>query len=155
MTTKNVLVNNLCAWPLYFRRAAGVGDIRIPANAKNFPLLSFEEVLTQIQMGNKMFTGTDDMGAHARIQIVDDELRKKLFGIEEVEVANPVVLTEDSVKSLLAIRGKAKFNDRLEELVKTDAEKRMLVELAFACGAEDAESWKVDALRNLANTVTL
>ena len=28
----------------------------------------------------------------------------------------------------------------------------MLVELAFSVGAEDAESWKVDALRKLAET---
>ena len=37
-------------------------------------------------------------------------------------------------------------------MVKTDAEKRMLVELAFNVGAEDAESWKVDVLRKLAET---
>ena len=43
-TNNNVLVNNLCAWPLSFWRKAGQGDVEIPANAKNWPLLSFEEV---------------------------------------------------------------------------------------------------------------
>lgn len=70
MKTNNVLVNNLCSWPLSFRRMAGQGDIEIPGNARNFPLLSEEEVLAQIQTGNVMFTGTDNMGSHARIQIV-------------------------------------------------------------------------------------
>ena len=58
-TNNNVLVNNLCAWPLSFWRKAGQGDVEIPANAKNWPLLSFEEVQAQIQTGNRMFTGTD------------------------------------------------------------------------------------------------
>ena len=152
MTTNNVLVNNLCSWPLSFRRLAGQGDIEIPGNARNFPLLSFEEVMAQIQTGNVMFTGTDNMGNHARIQIVDEAKRKELFGLGEVEVAPPALLDEDSVKELLAIRQKGKFNERLTEMVKTDAEKKMLVDLAFKVGAEDAETWKVDALRKLADT---
>ena len=27
MSTNNVLVNNLCSWPLYFKRAVGAGDV--------------------------------------------------------------------------------------------------------------------------------
>lgn len=155
MTTNNVLVNNLCAWPLSFRRIAGHGDIEIPANARNFPLLSFEEVMAQIQTGNVMFTGTDNMGNHARIQIVDDAKRKELFGLGEVDVDPPVLLDGESVKELLAIRQKGKFNDRLAQMVKTDAEKKMLVDLAFKAGAENAEAWKVDALRKLADSAKI
>ena len=78
-----------------------------------------------------MFTGTDGMGNHARIQIVDEAKRKELFGLGDTEVSTPILLNEESVKELLAIRSKAKFNEQLEAMVKTDAEKRMLVELAF------------------------
>lgn len=152
MTTNNVLVNNLCSWPLSFRRIAGQGDIEIPGNARNFPLLSFEEVMAQIQTGNVMFTGTDSMGNHARIQIVDEAKRKELFGLGGTEIAPPTLLNEESVKELLAIRQKGKFNDRLAEMIRTDAEKKMLVDLAFKVGAEEAEAWKVDALRKLADT---
>lgn len=152
MATNNVPVNNLCPWPLSFRRLAGQGDILIPAGAKNFPLLSEEEVLAQIQTGNVMFTGTDGMGSHARIQIADEGTRKRLFGLENTETPPPALLTEESVKELLAIRSKVKFNEKLTQMVKTDAEKRMLVDLAFKAGAEDAETWKVDALRKLAGT---
>lgn len=155
MTTNNVLVNNLCSWPLSFRRIAGQGDIEIPGNARNFPLLSFDEVMAQIQTGNVMFTGTDNMGSHARIQIVDEAKRKELFGLGDVEVGPPALLNEESVKELLAIRQKAKFNDRLAEMVKTDAEKKMLVEIAFKVGAENSEAWKVDALRKLADSTKI
>lgn len=150
----NVLINNLCNWDLYFRRATGMGDVKIPANAKNFPLLSFEEVQAQIQLGNVMFAGTDGMGGHARIQIVDEAQRNTLFGIEN-HAAEPVVLTQEAVKELLAIKSKAKFNDKLSQLVKTNAEKKMLVKIAFDVGAEEAESWKVDALRKLGETAEL
>ncbi len=155
MATNNVLVNNLCSWPLNFRRLAGQGDISIPGNARNFPLLSEEEVLSQIQTGNVMFTGTDGLGNHARIQIVDEEIRKKLFGLESEDVGAPELLNETSVKELLSIRTKAKFNERMAAMVQTDAEKRMLVELAFKVGADDAESWKVDALRKLSATAKI
>ena len=151
----NVLVNNLCSWPLSFWRKAGQGDIEIPANAKNYPLLSFEEVLAQIQTGNKMFTGTDGMGNHARIKIVNDEQRKQLFGLESVETEDPTLLNLEAVKALLAIRTKAKFNEQLQAMVKTDAEKKMLVELAKQAGSDEAEAWKVDALRELADTSTV
>ena len=151
----NVLVNNLCSWPLSFWLKAGQGDFEIPANAKNYPLLSFEEVLAQIQTGNKMFTGTDGMGNHARIQIVNDEQRKHLFGLESVETEDPTLLNLEAVKALLAIRTKAKFNEQLQAMVKTDAEKKMLVELAKQAGSDEAEAWKVDALRELADTSTV
>ena len=108
--------------------------------------------MAQIQTGNVMFTGTDSMGSHARIQIIDEAQRKELFGLGEAEVDPPVILNEESVKALLAIRQKAKFNEQLANMVKTDAEKRMLVDLAFQAGAENAETWKVDALRKLADT---
>lgn len=154
-TNNNVLVNNLCSWPLSFWRKAGQGDVEIPANAKNWPLLSFEEVQAQIQTGNRMFTGTDGMGNHARIQIVDDEQRKQLFGLESVETEEPTLLNLDAVKALLAIRTKAKFHEQLQAMVTTDAEKKMLVELAKQAGSDEAEAWKVDALRELADTAAV
>jgi hypothetical protein len=136
---------------LYFHRATGQGDVMIPANAKNYPLLSRDEVQAQIQLGNKMFTGEDGLGDHARIRIVDDAARRDVFGLDEQQTGEPIVLDEEAVKALLAIKSKAKFNERLRELVSTDAEKRMLVDIAFKVGAEDAETWKVDALRVLAD----
>ena len=155
MATNNVLVNNLCAWPLSFRRLAGQGEVEIPANARNFPLLSVEEVMSQIQTNNVMFVGTDKMGSHARIRIVDEAQRKELFGLVDVDVEPPVLLNEDSVKELLSIRSKAKFNEQLAKMVKTDAEKKMLVDLAFKVGAEDSATWQVDALRKLAESAKI
>lgn len=147
----NVAVNNLCAWDLYFKRIMGVGDVRIPASAKKYPLVPFDELQAQIQSANKIFVGTDGLGSHARVEIIDKSIRNKLFGIEE-STQEPIVLTEETVKELLAIKTKSKFNERLKDLVKTGAEKKMLVDLAFKVGAEDAETWKVDTLRTLSES---
>ena len=40
-------------------------------------------------------------------------------------------------------------------MVKTDAEKKMLVEIAFKVGAENSEAWKVDALRKLEDSTKI
>lgn len=151
----NVLVNNLCSWPLYFNRAEGHGSFMIPANAKGFPLLSMDEIKTQIQMNNPLFVGTDGMGSHARIQFVNDAERREAFGLGEEVKQEPIILNDVSIKELLAIKTKTKFKEKLNQLVHTEAEKRMLVEIAFANGAENAESWKVDALRELSKDVKI
>lgn len=151
----NVLVNNLCSWPLYFNRAEGHGSFMIPANAKGFPLLSMDEIKTQIQMNNPLFVGTDGMGSHARIQFVNDAERREAFGLGEEVKQEPIILNDASIKELLAIKTKTKFKDKLNQLVHTEAEKRMLVEIAFANGAENAEAWKVDALRELSKDVKI
>ena len=151
MANNSVKLNNLCAWPLYFNRASGMGSVKVPANAKGYSMLDFDEVRAQIQLNNKFFVGEDGIGNHARLQIVDEKQRNELFGLAEDEVDEPVLLNDESIRALLAIKSKAKFNDKLNSLVKTSAEKKMLVQLAFAAGAEECEAWKVDALRAMAD----
>lgn len=142
-----VAIDNLTNWDLYFSRIGGVGDIKVPASVKNFGMIPFEEIQMQIQTGNVMFIGSDGIGSHARLRIVDDEARATLFGMEEDVKVD--VLTLDAVKALLAIKAKPAFNKRLGEMVTTDAEKRMIVELAKQAGAADAEAWKVEAIEKL------
>lgn len=151
LMTDKVAINNLCAWPLYFKRANGVGDITIPANAKNFMLLDVAEVQTQIQLNNPLFVGIGgNQGDHARLYIVDDEQRKELLGLEN----NPegaIILDLESVKALLAIRRKEDFRARLAIMVKTPAEKRMIAQLAKEAGGDDVAAWKMDAINAVAD----
>ena len=72
-----------------------------------------------------------------------------------METDAPALLNLDAVKALLNIRTKAKFNEQLKAMVTTDAEKKMLVELAQQAGSDDVEAWKVDALRALAETAAV
>ena len=155
--TDKVLLNNLCAWPLYFRRANGIGDSRVPANAKNFSMVDVAEVQMQIQLNNPLFVGNGDgkQGDHARLYIVNDEQRKALLGGDDEAVDDPTVLIAKNVKELLAINNKNKFQARLEELVKTDAEKKMVLAVAKESGGDDVAAWKMAAINALAETAVL
>ncbi len=145
-----VAIDNLCSWPLYFRRATGVGDVKVPANAKNFSLLDYAEIQTQIQLRNVFFVGTGDKaGDHASLYIVNDAQRKALLGLGEEEPET--VLTDDSVRELLGIRKKDDFNKRLGELVTTPAEKRMIGKIAKEVGVEDCPAWKLQAINAVAD----
>ena len=68
MDTK-VAVKNLCEWDLYFNRAEGSGDVRVPS--KGVTRLSRGEIQAQVYNGNKMFTGTDEQGSHAKLYVDD------------------------------------------------------------------------------------
>lgn len=155
--TDKVAINNLCSWALYFKRENGVGDIRIPANAKNFSQLDVAEVQMQIQRGNPLFVGDgrSNQGDHARLFIVDDKQRKELLGYGEESAQDAVVLNEESVKALLAIRGKDAFHAKLNELVTTPAEKKMIVQIAKECGGDGVAAWKMAAINELADTNTI
>lgn len=155
--TDKVLIDNLCNWPLYFRRLNGIGDVRVPALAKNFSALDVAEVQMQIQNRNTMFTGDDDsrMGDHARLFIVNDAQRKMLLGLPEESEEDAVVLTVDAIKKLFSIRKKEDFQTALENLVKTDAEKKMVIALAKEAGGDEVAAWKMDAITALAQTVVL
>ena len=155
--TDKVALNNVCSWPLYFRRANGVGDIRVPANAKNFSMLDAEEIRMQIQLDNNLFTGTNPSrpGEHARIVIVDTKVRNELFGLSEEDANEILVLDDTSVRELLAIKTKKEFGERLQALVTTDAEKKMIIELAKAVGGDDGAAWKMEAINALAETATI
>ena len=155
--TERVAINSLCSWPLYFKRANGVGDVCVPANAKNFNLLDVEEVRMQIQLNNKLFTGTDPNrpGEHARLLIIDEKVRNELFGLTEEEAKDILVLNAAAVKELLAIKTKKDFHERLQALVTTDAEKKMVVQIAKESGGDDGASWKMEAINALADTATI
>ena len=112
----------------------------------------------QIQMGNTFFIGegSEQHGDHARLFIVDDEQRKELLGLKSDGRNDDVlVLNEDTVSELLAIRTKEKFNERLQALVKTDAEKKMIADIASKVGGDEVAAWKMKAINELAETVVL
>lgn len=151
--TDKVLIDSLCSWPLYFRRSNGMGDVRIPANVKGFAVLDFAEVQAQIQLGNVFFIGdgTGNIGDHARLFICDEKQRKALLGYEDDGMADATVLNVETVKELLAIRGKEAFQKRLEALVTTSAEKRMVVRLAKEAGGDEVAAWKMEAINAIAD----
>ena len=144
-----VAINNLAGNPLYFarQREGGTRDIVIPANVKNYSILSFGEIQAQIAIGNPLFLGEDGFGSHARLQICNESVRKELFNIPE-DAPEPELLTLDEVKKLLEVKAQKTFIKKLNELVVTSAERRVLLKLALEAGVENKEAWKLREIEN-------
>lgn len=124
---KKVKVENLCAWPIYFARQVGFGgDVKIPKSG--FITLTVEEIQAQVHNGNRQFAGIDGKGTNARLFIQDADVRQFL----EFETSDTpqVVMTEKEIKTILALKTQAKFEEKIKESIKTEAEKVRLLEVA-------------------------
>lgn len=123
---KKVKVENLCAWPIYFARQVGNGDVKIPKGGVT--VLTVEEIQAQVYGGNRQFIGIDGKGTNARLFVQDVEVRQ--FLDFETKDEPQFVMTEKEIKTILALKTQAKFEEKIKESIKTEAEKVRLLEVA-------------------------
>ncbi|WP_214771241.1 hypothetical protein [Exiguobacterium sp. s133] len=123
---KKVKVENLCAWPVYFARQIGNGDVKIAKGAVT--LLTVEEIQAQVFSGNRQFTGVDGSGTNARLFIQDADVRQ--FLDFETKEKPQKVMTEKEIKAILALKTQDKFEEKINDNIKTEAEKTKLLEVA-------------------------
>lgn len=124
---QQVTVKSIAGWTVGFaRRTDYGGDVMIaPFGSVR---LSRNEIITQVQNGNKLFTGTDNMGSHATL-IIEDEPTKVELGFEK-----QVVFSDIAVTNLFKSR---KFDVELREIIRTRAEKYALIEAIRRLGIND------------------
>lgn len=146
-----VALDNLNSWEIHFSGIELQKDLFIPASAKNWKLLSLAEVEAQVKSGNRSFVGTDGEGSHASIRIVDEEVRKYVFGVDDA-TKKQKVLDVATIKELLTITNKGAFMKKLKEVVVTEAEKRRFVMLAKEAGIDSAEVYKMKAIQEWVGT---
>jgi hypothetical protein len=146
-----VALDNLNSWEMHFGGIELQKDITVPPNARSWKLLSLGEVEAQVKSGNHAFCGTDGEGSHASIVIVDDEVRKYVFGLDG-QAKKQKILDVAAIKELLTIANKAAFMKKLKDIVATESEKRRLVMLAKEAGIESAEVYKLKAIEELVGT---
>lgn len=121
---EKISVKNLCEWTVSFKRLDVMGDVLI--NANTTVRLPRGEVYSQVQSGNNLFTGTDGIGSHARIYIEDKDTRVDL-DFEDAEGKNPQLIVDDNkIKELFAIKTKSAFEKAVRTSVVTNAEKAKL-----------------------------
>ncbi|MBS6715045.1 MAG: hypothetical protein KH231_06185 [Dialister sp.] len=116
---QKVVVKNIANWIVGFARIDGMGDISIPANGT--VRLTRNEIISQVQNGNKLFTGTDGVGSHSTLYVMDEPTRKELEFDTEETTQN--VYTDDKMKSLFDIRTLSKFKNEFKKEIVTRAEK--------------------------------
>lgn len=147
--TDRVVISNNRNWNLDFVSTETGRDITIPANVKHWKKLTIAEIQGQIQTDNSFFVGTDGRGNNAAIEIEDREVRDFLFHLEGNEGDSMIILNTDSVKKLLAIDNKAEYERRLNELVVSKSDKKMIIPLALEVGIDDVASYKITLIEKV------
>lgn len=128
-----VTVKSIAGWDTGFaRKIDGIGDVNIAPNGS--VRLSRNEIIGQVQSGNKLFTGVDGVGSHATLYIDDKATRLEVEFETEDTAQN--VFSDSKVEKLF----KAPFDEfkaRLAEEIYTRAEKYAVIEAIKRLGLND------------------
>lgn len=121
-----VTVKSIADWTVGFaRRADGYGDITI--SPKGSIRLSRNEIITQVQNGNKLFNGLDGKGSHATLIIEDSPTRIEV-GFEDGAGNNQKVFSNELVLYLFGINSTEEFQMKFKENIRTRAEKYAVID---------------------------
>ena len=130
---KKVTVRNIAGWNVGFaRRVDGYGDVAIAPNGNI--KLSRNEIIAQIQNGNKLFSGIDGRGTHATLYIDDAPTRIEVE-FETAEDKQTVLPNADLVKLFKA--SQTTFEKHFVEIVHTRAEKYAIMEYMRKTGVNE------------------
>jgi len=123
---EKITIRNLANWTVGFKRIESNGDCSIPA--KGTTRITRNEVIAQVQNGNKLLSGIDNVGSHATIIIEDAPTRVELGFESEDGKIKQKVLTEDVVVKMFEYKTISTFEKYLKENVVTRAEKFAIIE---------------------------
>ena len=130
---KKVTVRNIAGWNVGFaRRVDGYGDVTIAPNGSI--KLSRNEIIAQVQNGNKLFSGIDGRGTHATLYIDDAPTRIEVE-FETAEYKQTVFPHADLVKLFKA--SQTTFEKHFAEIVHTRAEKYAIMEYMRKTGVNE------------------
>lgn len=137
---ERVPVKNLCDWDIYFSRIETIGTVKIPR--KGIMRITRSEIQSQVYDRNPFFIGLDGKGSHAKVYI-DDEDTRVLVGFEDEDSKTKQrILDTERIKKIIEYKTMATFKKRIEEEVKTHAEKAILVEETKKLGLNDHDKIK-------------
>ena len=112
---EKITLRNIANWPVAFAREETTGDIVISANG--FVRLTRNEVILQVNKGNRLFTGAKLDGNHPTI-FIDDEPTRIELGYDQ-----QIVLTEQLVEKLMSISDFNTFVSQVNGNIITRGEK--------------------------------
>lgn len=87
-----------------------------------------EEIIQEVQNGNRLYVGTDGRGSHATL-VIDDKETREYLGFEGEDIKEQNVLTEDKVKRIFALKTFTAFQKNIVDAVVTRNEKLYLKQL--------------------------
>lgn len=117
---KQVTVKSIAGWKTGFERILSVGDVNIAPNGS--VRLTRNEIISQVQSGNKLLGGIDGEGSHATLLIEDAATREYLnFNGENV-------FSDERVKDIFALKSRQAFENACANTFITRAEKYALIQ---------------------------
>lgn len=123
---QKVTIKNIAGWSVGFARIDGIGDVTITAEGS--ARLSRNEIISQVQNGNRLFTGIDGNGSHATLYIDDAPTRKEIGFDSEDEKDKQVVFNDVAITKVFAQKTQAAFEKNLTEIIRTRAEKYAVIQ---------------------------
>lgn len=121
---KKVTVKNIAGWSVTFRRLCDIGDVIITADGSI--KLSRNEIISQIQNGQTLFTGRNGDGSHPTLFIDDEETRLEV-GFDKEDGTKQVVFSDDVITKLFALKNIETFKKNFRKAIKTRAEKHAAI----------------------------
>jgi len=123
-----VTVKSLAGWDTGFARVVdGIGDVNITPEGST--RLSRNEIISQVQTGNRLFSGIDGLGNHATLYINDKATRIELGFESEDGKIKQEFLDEEKVKKLFDIKSYDRFESAFVDAVQTRAEKYAVMQI--------------------------
>lgn len=123
---EKVTVKNIAGWPVTFQRWDGLGDITI--TAEGGMRLPRNEIISQVQNGNRLFTGVDGIGGHATLFIDDAPTRVEVgFDSEDGKVMQ-TVYRDAVVVELFKAKNLNAFESEMKDIIRTRAEKYAVIQ---------------------------
>lgn len=131
-----VTVKSIAGWNVGFARVAdGFGDVNITPNGS--ARLSRNEIIAQVQNGNKLFVGSDGAGSHATIYIDDAPTRIWLDFESEDGSRKQDIFSDAKIKSLFDIKTQKSFEAKFTAAIRTRAEKYATIQAIKRLGLND------------------
>ncbi len=122
---QKVTVKNLAGWEVGFARIVDMGDVLIMPEGST--RLSRNEIIAQVQNGNRLFVGIDGKGSHATLYIDDVITRKEVDFDSQDGKIKQIILTDSVVNDLFKM-SQTDFEKTLPDTVKTRAEKYAIIQ---------------------------
>ncbi|GIN23109.1 hypothetical protein [Siminovitchia fordii] len=137
---QKVVIKNMCEWDLFFKRIESPGEVKIPK--KGVTRLSRGEIQAQVYANNTMLSGLDGQGSHAKLYIEDKDTRVMLGFESEDGKQEQDIITPERIQKILAYKTQKTFENKIQEEIKLDSEKLLLVEEAKRQKLNDYEKIK-------------
>lgn len=124
---EKITLRNLAPWEVGFKRIDSIGDVNIAANGT--VRLTRNEVIQQVQNGNRLLSGIDNVGSHATVFIEDKETRIELDFESADGKRTQKIVTDDAITKLFEYKTMKTFQEKLADIAITRAEKSAVINI--------------------------